>query len=73
MIEFSRKLNQQEQRIAQKTIQRNGFYAHPENVLRSRLSDENVSFRERAVEKILSIRKEEKEGKSTRLEEDNEE
>ena len=45
MIEFSRKLNKEEQLVAQKVIQRNGFYAHPENVLKAMLTDEDVSFR----------------------------
>ena len=56
MISFSRKLTAQEQQIAQKTIQRNGFYAHPECILRSMLADDDQSLRERAVKKILSIR-----------------
>ena len=57
MIEISRKLTLQEQKIAHKTIQRNGFYAHPESILRSMMADEDQSLREKAVEKIRSIRK----------------
>ena len=56
MIEFSRKLKPVEQKIAQKVIQRNGFYAHPEAILRSMLADEDPSLRKQAVEKILAIR-----------------
>ena len=56
MIEFSRKLSKPEQLIVQKTIQRNGFYAHPENVLLSMLADEDAMVRERAVDKILALR-----------------
>ena len=52
MISFSRKLTAQEQKIAQKTIQQNGFYAHPEAILRSMLADNDQSLREKAVEKI---------------------
>ena len=58
MIEFSRKLSKEEQVIAQKVIQRNGFYAHPENVLKAMLCDEDEAVRERAVKKILEIREE---------------
>ena len=57
MIEFSRKLEPEEQTIVQRTMQRNGFYAHPENVLRSMLMDEDVSIRDKAVRKILEIRR----------------
>ena len=63
MIEFSRKLNKEEQLVAQKVIQRNGFYAHPENVLKAMLTDEDASIRQRAVEKILTLRMGSKEGK----------
>ena len=56
MIEFSRKLKPKEQKIAQKSIQRNGFYAHPEAILRSMLADDDQSLRKQAVEKILAIR-----------------
>ena len=53
MIEFSRKLKQ---KIAQKSIQCNGFYAHPEAILRSLLADDDQSLRQQAVEKVLAIR-----------------
>ena len=56
MIEFSRKLKPKEQKIAQKSIQRNGFYAHPEAILRSMLADDNQALRQQAVDKILAIR-----------------
>ena len=56
MIEFSRKLKPVEQKIAQKSIQHNHFYAHPKAILRSMLADEDPSLRKQAVEKILSIR-----------------
>ena len=56
MVALSRKLTVQEQQIAQKTIQRNGFYAHLESILRSMLADHDQAIRERAVEKIWQIR-----------------
>ena len=55
MIEFSRKLKPKEQKIALKSIQRNGFYAHPEAILRSMLADDNQALRQQAVDKILAI------------------
>ena len=55
MIQFSRKLEPEEQAIVQRTMQRNGFYAHPENVLRSMLMDDDVSICDKAVRKILEI------------------
>ena len=61
MIEFSRKLSKPEQLIVQKTIQRNGFYAHPKNVLLSMLADGEVTVRVRAVNKILALRPKNKE------------
>ena len=62
MIEFSRKLTLQEQKIAHKTIQRNGFYAHPESILRSMLADEDHSLREKAVEKFGQFKKTQQRG-----------
>ena len=56
MIEFSRKLKLVVQNIAQKSIQRNGFYAHPEVFLQSMLAGEDQSLRKQAVEKSLAIR-----------------
>ena len=41
MIKFTRKLTSEEQTIAQKVIQRNGFYAHPECILQSMLTDDD--------------------------------
>ena len=58
MVLFSRKLSVEEQQIAQKTIQRNGFYAHPESILRSMLIHDDLAIREKAVEKIQLIRQE---------------
>ena len=58
MIEFARKLTVPEQKIAHKTIQRNAFYAHPENILRTMLADSDKSNRERATAKIIELQKE---------------
>ena len=79
MIEFSRKLSNKAQAVAPKVIQQNGFHAHPENVLKSMLADENVSFWEKAVENIIYIRNKrpiasvhEEEGKGEEEEEEGE-
>ena len=56
MIEFSRQLSKPEQLLIQKTIQRNGFYAHPENILLSMLADKDVTVQGRAVDTILALR-----------------
>ena len=58
MVQFSQKLTAQEQKMAHKTIQRNGFYAHPESILRSMLADSVKSRREKAVAKIIELRDE---------------
>ena len=57
MIHFSRALAPIEQEVAQKVIQRNGFFAHPENILRSMLADEDKGYREKAVNKKESNKK----------------
>ena len=69
MIEFSRELNKEEQLVAQRVIQRNGFYAHPENVLEAMLTEKDVSFRQMAVEKILTLCMEAEKGGSAEEEE----
>ena len=62
MVQFSRKLTIAEQKVAHKTIQRNAFYAHPENILRSMLADNDKSLREKAVAKVIELRKEARQG-----------
>ena len=56
MIEFSRKLSKKEQEVAQKAIQRNAFYAHPEVILKTMLADEDEAKRKKAVSMILQLR-----------------
>ena len=56
MVEFGRKLTAPEQKIANRVIQRNGFYAHPESILRTMLADSDKSLREKGVEKIIELR-----------------
>ena len=47
-----------DQRICSKwSIQQNGFYAHPESILKFILADEDQSLKEKTVEIIRSIRK----------------
>ena len=58
LLTFFRKLTPEEQTIAQKTIQRNSFYAHPECILKSMLTEDDQSLRERAFSKILEMRAE---------------
>ena len=41
---------------ALKTLERNSYFAHPENVLLSMLSDEDYQVRCMAVNKVLAIR-----------------
>ena len=56
MVEWSRKLNQNSQEILQKTMQRNGFFAHSEAVLLAMLADSEKEIRVQAVNTILAIR-----------------
>lgn len=56
MVEWSRKLNQNSQEILQKTMQRNGFFAHSEAVLLAMLADSEKEIRDQAVNTILAIR-----------------
>jgi hypothetical protein len=43
--------------VVQEVIQRNAFYAHPENILVSMLTDEERFIRQLAVKKIIAARK----------------
>lgn len=51
--------------IVLKTIQRNAFFAHPENILLAMLQDDESHVRELAIQRILKARKEFK-GKKVR-------
>lgn len=55
-ISLSRYLNDDLRKIVDNTIQRNGFFAHPESVLVAMLADNRKHFRELAIRRILSIR-----------------
>ena len=52
--------NGETRNIALKTLERNSFYAHPENILLSMLSDEGYQVRCMAVNKILANRSEQR-------------
>ena len=56
MVQFSRKLGQDLQKVVQKVIQRNGYFAHPEAILLAMLADEETEMRKQAVNTILTIR-----------------
>lgn len=55
-INFSRYLREDLRKIVDSTIQRNGFFAHPESLLVAMLADDRRTIRELAVRRILSIR-----------------
>ena len=55
MIQFSRKLGQDLQKVVQKVLQRNGYFAHPEAILLAMLADD-AELRGQAVNTILTIR-----------------
>lgn len=46
--------------IVLKTIQRNSFFAHPDNVLLAMLQDDEAHVREMAVQRILKVRNDSK-------------
>ena len=56
MVQFSKKLKKNLQETAQKVMQRNGYFAHPEAILLLMLADENEEIRAQAVNTILTIR-----------------
>lgn len=56
IIKKSRFLPARFQKVVNDTIQRNGYYAHPENVLVAMLNDDNVEVRLKAWRKILQAR-----------------
>ena len=55
-IQYSKNLNKKEQTLAQPVIQRNAFFAHPDQLLLAMCSDENISIRKKAVDTLLSFR-----------------
>ena len=56
MVQNCRKLGEKVQKIIQKTLQRNAYFAHPEAILLSMLEDSNQDVRAQAVNTILTIR-----------------
>ena len=50
-----RKLRKGLQKVVQKTLQRNAYFAHPEAILLSMLADSNGVIRAQAVNTILTI------------------
>lgn len=57
MISFSRELAYNAKNIIDKVIQDNAYFAHPENLLLTMLTDKRKNIRELAVRRILKARK----------------
>jgi hypothetical protein len=57
MIQFSRYLPENLRSIVDNVIERNGFFAHPENILLSMLFDTRRHIRELSLRRILKARK----------------
>ena len=55
MVKNCRKLGKKVQKIIQKTLQRNAYFAHPEAILLSMLEDSDQDIRAQAVNTILTI------------------
>jgi hypothetical protein len=58
MIHFSRYLPDDLKNVVNPVIQRNAYFAHPENILVAMLSDDRKHIRELAVRRTLKIREE---------------
>lgn len=57
LVYYSRYLPQELQSVVDPVLRRNAFFAHPENLLLSMLSDEQKHVRELAARRILKARK----------------
>lgn len=55
-IRWTQKMPQDVQRVIHRSIQINGFYAHPENILLSMITDENKDIRSEGYTRILHSR-----------------
>lgn len=55
-IRWTRQMPQDVQRIIHRSIQINGFYAHPENILLSMITDENKDIRTEGYKRIFDYR-----------------
>lgn len=58
MIKWSKNFDKDVLEIINPVIQRNGFYAHPENILISMVTDESKLIRELGYRRLLRIRQE---------------
>ena len=56
MVELSRQLESISQDIVQKVLRENSYFAHPENIVISLLSDTREEVRQRGVLFILEAR-----------------
>ena len=56
-ISLSRSLDSEIKKIIDPVIQRNGFFAHPENLLLAMITDADLEIRIEALQKILDCRK----------------
>ena len=56
MVEFSKKLKEDLQEIAQKVLQRNAYFGHPEAILLAILADDDEEIRAQGINTILTIR-----------------
>lgn len=61
-IKRSRYLPQELKKVIDPVIQRNGYYAHPENILLSMLTDDRQYVRELGLRRILKVRKNKTQG-----------
>lgn len=57
LIQFSRCFNQKVKEIIDPVIQRNAFFAHPENLLLAMISDKRRDTRELGLRRIIEARK----------------
>jgi len=60
-IQLMRNLNKQEKIIAKKAVQRNAFFAHPDQVLLSMCADDDEAVRQKVVKMIQELRQQKRE------------
>ena len=49
--------NQDLRQVAQNVVQRNGYFGHPESILIAMLEDDDQAVRDKGVNHVLSLRK----------------
>ena len=49
--------NQDLRQVAQNVVQRNGYFGHPESILLAMLGDDDQAVRDKGVNHVLSLRK----------------